>query len=75
MAKQDRKASTIVKRRLLKLWDDSGAFLARLDELDKVTANGNQRAAIDSAQAAYRDWQYSNLGELLNEFGLPPEKR
>ena len=63
------------KGMLLEIWGLAGQLGEKLESLDKIEANRRQRAAIVSAQAQYRDWRGINLGELLNLFGLPPEKR
>ena len=60
---------------LLEIWGLAGQLGDKLEALDKIEPNRRQRAAIQSAQAQYRDWRGINLGELLNLFGLPPEKR
>lgn len=64
-----------IEKKLLALWAASRAFLRQLDDLDKIKATTEQRAAINSAQAEYRWFQGANLGELLNLFHLPPESR
>ena len=63
------------KGMLLEVWSLAGQLGDKLEALDKIGASRRQRAAIVSAQAAYRDWRGINLGELLNLFDLPPEKR
>jgi hypothetical protein len=64
-----------IEKEFLAIWAQSRVFLRRLDRLDNIEANKAQRAAIVSVQASFRDFQFTNLGELLNLFDLPPEKR
>lgn len=65
-----------MKEQLLEIWELSGRMKEKLDALDKVRRPTKaQWAAIQSAQNSFRDFRGINLGELLNLFGLPPEKR
>ncbi len=63
------------KRQLLETWELAERLREKLNSLDKLRPNRRQQAAISSVQAQYRWWRCSNLGELLNEFGIPPEDR
>ena len=65
-----------MKEQLLEIWELSSLMKNKLDRLDKVRRPTKaQWAAIQSAQNSFRDFRGINLGELLNLFGLPPEKR
>jgi len=64
-----------IENELLLVWALAGQLGDKLEALDKIKASRRQRAAIVSAQAQYRDWRGFNIGELLNLFDLPPEKR
>lgn len=65
------------KTELLEIWGLAGRLADKLDRLDKIDVNrrSEKYAAIQSAQNSFRDWRGINLGELMNLFDLPPEKR
>ena len=65
-----------VELRMQKLWRMACELDVELNMLDDLVGNRSvQFAAMQSCQSQYREWRGYNLGELMNLFGIPPEKR
>ena len=65
-----------VEKRMQGIWRLACELDVELDGLDDLAGNKSvQFAAIRSCQSRFRDWRGFNLGELMNLFGIPPEKR
>jgi len=65
-----------IERRMQKIWLMACELDNEMNQLDDLAGNKSvQFAAIQSCQSQYRDWRGYNLGELMNLFGIPPEKR
>lgn len=63
------------KSQLLSIWLAAEQLAGELESLDKIEASRRQRAAIGKVRAQFRWWRNADLGELLNLYDLPPEKR
>jgi len=65
-----------VERRMQNVWRLACELDVELDRLDDLVGNKSvQFAAMQSCQSQFREWRGYNLGELMNLFGIPPEKR
>jgi len=65
-----------IERRLQGIWRMACELDVELNMLDDLVGNRSvQFAAMQSCQSQYREWRGYNLGELMNLFGIPPEKR
>jgi hypothetical protein len=66
-----------IQKELLEIWQMSNKLQKRVDDLSRIRGvfTAAQRMAIESAQNGIRGWRGINLGELLNAFDIPPEKR
>ena len=65
-----------IERRMQGIWRlacELGVEMEKLDDL--FNSRSAEFAALQLCQSQFRDWRGYNLGELMNLFGIPPEKR
>lgn len=65
-----------VEKRMQKIWRMACELDVEVNMLDDLVGNKSvQFAALQLCQSRLRDWRGYDLGELMNLFGIPPEKR
>lgn len=68
---------TPIQKLLIEIWADSARLQKKVDALDNFQSRmtPDKKAAREKLQAQLDWWRFSNLGELMNLFDLPPEDR
>lgn len=64
------------KERMLGIWRMSCELAAELEGMDNLCKSRSvQYGTLQLCQSQFADWRGFNLGELMNLYGIPPEKR
>lgn len=65
-----------VKDRMMKIWNMACLLGAEMESLDDlVDRNSAAERKVLTCQGQFGDWRGVHLGEIMNLFGIPAEKR